>query len=344
MDGCKDSRFNNWQTVRYELLNTRISDLGLRIEGGRLEPLVLHLYGELAAKKLKFRPAVYLTDTWGCPDRVPLIGIPFFLADERLMRIEEEQTGDVEDVRKTMMFLRHEAAHAFNYAYKLWEFPEWDEVFGSFDLPYREVFKPRPASRNFVRHLYVEEYGRSYAQKHPDEDFAETFAVWLTPRSGWRRKYRFWPVIEKLNCVDRWICDVRNKPPARTTGQILNPVERMNILLVDHYGASAEQYRAAAQGYLDDRLREVFPRISRGRTLALNSLLKKHRQRLADRLRSMSGLLDLEVTAILDKLEERSQALKVKVFEEQVEAGLVDAAALASALAMEFAFTGRLAR
>src|SRR5256885_15888941 len=103
---------NGWETVRYELLNTRICDLGLRIEGSPLEPFIRRLYGELASKGLIFRPDCYLTDSWGCPDEVPVMGIPFYLADKRLARIEEEQTGEIESDQWILMLLRHEAGHA----------------------------------------------------------------------------------------------------------------------------------------------------------------------------------------------------------------------------------------
>src|SRR5207245_1274351 len=106
-------------------------------------------------------------DTWGCPDGVPVIGIPFYLADRRLARIEEEQTGEVETSQVIMMMLRHEAGHAFNYAYRLYRRPEWVEVFGSFTQPYREHFRPNPFSRHFVRHITHHRHGRTYAQKHP---------------------------------------------------------------------------------------------------------------------------------------------------------------------------------
>ena len=135
-----------------------------------------NLYRELEAKGLKrFRPPTYLTDEWGCPDEEPIIGIPFYLADPKLARLEKE-IDDVEDDREIRMYLRHEAGHAFNYAYKLYESPEWRERFGPFNRPYRDRYKPVPFDRSFVRHMEG-----WYAQKHPDEDFAETFAVWLTP-------------------------------------------------------------------------------------------------------------------------------------------------------------------
>ena len=98
-----------------------------------------------------------------------------------------------------MMYLRHEAGHAFNYAYELYKTPEWRDLFGPFRRPYRDDYRPVPFSRRFVRHI-----AGWYAQKHPDEDFAETFAVWLTPRSQWRRKrYKGWGAMAKLRYVDR---------------------------------------------------------------------------------------------------------------------------------------------
>ena len=78
---------NSWETIRFELLNTRICDLSLQIAGSPLEPFTLRLNRELAAKGLMFQPEYYLTDAWGCPDEVPIIGIPFYLADKRLARI-----------------------------------------------------------------------------------------------------------------------------------------------------------------------------------------------------------------------------------------------------------------
>jgi hypothetical protein len=161
------------------LLSQRISELGLKLEGSPIERYVADLYRELEAKGLKrFRPPTYLTDEWGCPDEEPIIGIPFYLADAKLARLEKE-IDDVEDAREIRMYLRHEAGHAFNYAYKLYETPEWRERFGPFNRPYRDRYKPVPFDRGFVRHMEG-----WYAQKHPDEDFAETFAVWLTPHAA----------------------------------------------------------------------------------------------------------------------------------------------------------------
>ncbi len=336
------TRFNNWDTVRYELLNTRICDLSVQIEDSPLEPFIRRLYRELSAKHLIFRPTCYLTDSWGCPDRVPVIGIPFYLADERLRRIEEEQTGEVEDAHTIMMLLRHEAAHAFNYAYRFWERADWNDVFGSFHRPYREVFKPEPSSREFVRHLVSAQYGRTYAQKHPDEDFAETFAVWLTPRSNWRRRYRTWPALEKLMYVSRLMRRAGKRMPPVTGGDLLNPIEKTPTLLSQHYGERAERFRAAAQGYVDDRLRELFPRRPVPGSTGVATALRRFRALLLSRMTRWSDLRPADAEAILNKVIERSAVLKLRFAHDAQQAALMDIAALAIALAMDFAYTGQL--
>jgi len=331
---------NGWETVRYELLNSRICDLGLRIEGSPLEPCIDQLYDELSAKGLNFLPRCYLTDSWGCPDQVPVVGIPFYLADPRLARIEEEQTGDIEDDHWIQMLLRHEAGHAVNYAYRLYRRRDWTATFGSFSKPYRDTFRPNPFSRQYVRHIAHHQYGRTYAQKHPDEDFAETFAVWLTPRSAWRRRYRGWPALRKLRYVDTVMKIVRSESPLCTAGELCTPVEEMTALVVEHYGTRAERYRAAAQGYVDDKLREVFPPV-RGRTLMPAGDLVRQRQRdLLDRVTHWSGLPQEEVQALLSKLEDRADALALEFRRRDRSTKILDLTALATSLALDFAYTG----
>jgi len=334
---------NGWETVRFELLNTPIRDLGLAIKGSPLELLIERLYRELEAKGLAFRPDFYVTDAWGCPDEVPIIGIPFYLLDKRLIRIEEEQTGDVENSPMIMMLLRHEAGHALNYAYRLYKRPEWLEVFGPFSKPYRDNFRPNPFSRQFVRHIVHHQYGRTYAQKHPDEDFAETFAVWLTPRSCWRQRYRNWPALHKLQYVNQLMREIKGEEPrGRLTGPLCTPLEEMNLPLAEHYGQRAERYREAAQGYVDDKLREIFPPV-RGRTLLpAGDLFRKHQEDMVARVARWSSLDTREVSSLLEKLQSRADALGLTFRRREVYTKLMDVTALATSLAMNFAYTGQL--
>ena len=336
------SLVRSWETVRFELLKTRISSLGLAVEGSPVERFVRRLRREMELKGFRFKPEVYLTDEWGCPDRSPVIGVPFYLADGRLARLEEEQNGEIEDARTVMMLLRHEAGHAVNYAYRLWRRPSWTEIFGPFTKPYRDAFRPDRASRHYVRHIAAHAYGRTYAQKHPDEDFAETFAVWLTPRSNWRERYRSWPVLRKLLYVDRLMKDIRKDVPASRRGRRLRPVDRLNATLAEHYGKKAERFRRDARGYVDDSLHEAFPP-SRGQVLRpASALLRRYRERLVGRVVHWSVLTPGEAEALVRKLEARSAALKLSYRPGAEGERLMDVVSLVVALALDYAYTGRL--
>jgi hypothetical protein len=336
------SLVQSWETVRFELLKTSVSKLSLAVEGSPLERYVRRLRREMEAKGFRFKPEVYLTDGWGCPDRTPVIGIPFYLADARLVRLEEEQTGEVEDPRTIMMLLRHEAGHAVNYAYRLWRRPSWGEIFGRFTKPYRDSFRPDRMSRHYVRHIAVYPYGRTYAQKHPDEDFAETFAVWLTPKSGWRQRYRNWPVIRKLLYVDRLMKDIRREIPESRSSRRLLPVDRMNLTLAEHFGKKAERFRRDARGYVDDSLHDAFP-ASRGQVLRpAAALFRRYRERLVERVVHWSVLTPAEAETLVRKLEARAAALKLSYRPGAEGERLMDVVSLVIALALDYAYTGRL--
>src|SRR2546428_4665057 len=199
-----------------ELLGKRISQLGLRLEGSPVERFVHQLHRELERKGLKrFKPVCYLTDEWGCPDGQPVIGIPFYLADPQLARLERAM-NDLEDEREIMMYMRHEAGHAFNYAYRLYITEEWRACFGPYNRRYRDFYRPVPFDRKFVRHI-----AGWYAQKHPDEDFAETFAVWLTPRSKWRLPCRGLPASGKSEIGDWTALRATELGPAGWQGDVI---------------------------------------------------------------------------------------------------------------------------
>jgi hypothetical protein len=189
-----EEAFANWEGERRSLMGQKISEFGLSIAGSPVEKMVEQLYSELAAKGLAFRPPVYLSDQWGCPDGTPLIGVPFYLADPRLAQIEDDIALGVESDSESMQYMRHEAGHAFNYAYRLYDRADWRQTFGPYSRPYRDRYRADPFSHDFVRHILG-----WYAQKHPDEDFAESFAVWLTPDSDWREAYAEWPALRNWN-------------------------------------------------------------------------------------------------------------------------------------------------
>jgi len=302
---------NGWETVRFELLNTPIRDLGLQIEGSPVEPLIQRLYSELESKGIKFRPEFYATDGWGCPDEVPIIGIPFYLLDKRLIRIEEEQTGEIENSQMIMMLLRHEAGHALNYAYRLYKKPDWLEVFGQFSKPYRDNFRPNPFSRQFVRHIVHHQYGRTYAQKHPDEDFAETFAVWLaTPPEEWRERYRGWKALEKLEYVHALMQEVAVSPPAVKRRHRISEARKLRKTLGRYYAARRKLYAEDFPDFYDADLRAIFRDGEPGGETAAR-LMRKNREALVASIVQWTGQPKYTVSMLVRKLILRCQELKL---------------------------------
>jgi len=235
------------------VLGKKVSELGLKVEGSPVEGYISELYKELERRGLrKFRPVCYLTDEWGCPDQQPVLGIPFYLADAKLRRLEKAVDA-LESDRQIMMYMRHEAGHVFNYAYRLYTTPEWKRLFGPFFRPYRDDYRPVPFSRHYVRH--IEGW---YAQKHPDEDFAETFAVWLTPRSGWRRKYKGWPAMQKLRYVERVARAVADVEPIVNTGEVDITPEDISVTVEQFYRQAEGERQARIDIALDGHLGQIF--------------------------------------------------------------------------------------
>ena len=335
---------NNWETTLMEW-NKPISEMGLKIEGSELEKLISRLYAELERKGIRFKPKFYLTDTWGCPDKVPVVGVPFYYANSVLSQIEDRMNGDLEDEHELMMTLRHEAGHAINYAYRLYESAQWQDTFGRFDEPYHDYFRPNPRSREFVKHLHqqVGPYaGRIYAQKHPDEDFAETFAVWVSPRSNWRAKYRNWSALKKLKYVDRLMKEIGPKKPVLTDGDLIHPLESLNLTLLEYYNKSEERYRQKAQGYVDDVLREVFSTNGKGEErIPAAGFIEKNRHHLVEMISHWTGEKGSEVNALMDKLTDRAKDLGLNLSPRRQSRKLIEFTALATTLVMNYTYEGK---
>jgi hypothetical protein len=284
--GLVEEAAPNWEGERHALLSQRISDIGLEIRGTLLEKLVNQLYEELAAKGLEFRPPVYLSDQWGCPDGTPLIGVPFYLADARLSKIEEDYSSTVEGAEESMRYLRHEAGHAFNYAYRLYDRPDWRKIFGPYSRPYRERYRADPFSRDFVRHILG-----WYAQKHPDEDFAETFAVWLTPGMDWRRIYEGWGALAKLEYVDKVMRQVAKQvPQVPEPSEDDLPVTAMRYTVAEHYEGNEESIPIRDPRIFDGDLRTIFVTVAQApEGVSAADFISRHQREIVTRISYWTG-------------------------------------------------------
>jgi len=321
-----------------EILTKPIRDLGLRLEGSPLERFVQQLYRELDRKGLKkFHPKCYLSDEWGCPSGEPVIGIPFYLADPKLARLEKEM-NDLEDSRQIMMYLRHEAGHAINYAYQLYKTPEWKVLFGPYRKPYRDAYRPIPFSRRFVRHMEG-----WYAQKHPDEDFAETFAVWLTPGSRWRKRYLGWPAMDKLLYVNRMARQFGKTDPLRPRGRTDITVEEMETTVKDFYEMAMSQEPSPGDLPLDTDLEDIFkvgPRRKNGVRPAAD-LLHENRKSLIDKLTYWTGVQRPLIRKLVESIEARVTELNLRADVKQEKEYLTEITVYATALAMNYVTRGK---
>jgi hypothetical protein len=294
-----------------ELLSMRLCDLDLKLEGSVLVQRVEQLYEELSARGIRFRPHVWVSDEWFSPDGVPGIAVPFYVLHPRLIRLERRQLGVAEGASHDhcMQLIRHETAHALDHAYHLNRRKRWRALFGKSSTRYPRRYQPNPFSRDFVQ--YLEHW---YAQCHPDEDFAETFAVWLTPGSNWARRYADWPALRKLEYVDELMHEIaRQRPKVRSRTKI-DPIHRLRTTLGEVY-----RRRKARGVYLppevyDRDLRCVFAdRASEAGQQRASAFLHQHLRNIRRRIPEWSGDWRYHFDEVFYEMLGRCRALKLCV-------------------------------
>jgi hypothetical protein len=323
-----------------QLLGLRLSELPVKIEGTWLQPCIERLYGEFDARNIPFHPRCYLADEWLTPENEPVIGIPFYLAHPRLIELQKKMMLEAEgdDPEWCMKLLRHEAGHALSYAYNLHHRRSWQQVFGHSSEEYGDTYRFRPYSRSFVRHL---DY--YYAQYHPDEDFVETFAVWLTPDLDWRTKYAGWKALDKLLFVDKLMRSIANKPPLKATGRQLWKVSGIRSTLRRYYQKRREVEAEDFPQFHDDNLRRMFA-VGGGKDdkrPAVAKILQTHRKALLTSVSNWTGERRFMVSEIYKAVLQRSRALRL-VSDEPDTVAVLKLATYLTTLMMNYRYTTRL--
>ncbi len=293
-----------------KLLELRLKDLELTIEGTWLERCLHGLHEELEQRGIRILPHGWISDEWFSPDTTPGIAFPFYLAHPRLMRLERKKTSTVEGgtLRECMRILRHEAGHVVQHAYRLQRRRRWQELFGRSSTLYPTHYRPNPASKNYVQHLR-----HWYAQSHPDEDFAETFAVWLSPGSNWRRRYAGWPAIRKLQYVDELMAELAAQRPLLTQRRQVDPLHRLTFTLGEHYRRKRALYSVGTQKTYDRDLRRIFSAERKHRRApAASNFLREHRARIRQMVAKWTGEHQLALDVVIDEMINRSSELKLR--------------------------------
>ncbi len=323
-----------------ELLQLRICDLDLSIAGSPLEARVETLQTELERRGLNWKPHVWLSTEWFSPNGIPGLAIPFFLAHPRLARLERKHMLQVEGGGRVecLRLLRHEAGHALDNAFRLRRRKRFRETFGKPSLPYRQSYVPNPRSRRFVLNL-----DSFYAQSHPIEDFAETFAVWLDPTSGWRKRYAHWPALRKLTAMDEWMTELAGQKPQVTKRSQLDPIRSIRLSLAEYYQQKQAYYlrdeSAASSGYFGlDQLFSSAPAYRRNESGA--SFLRRYRSALRRRVANLTGQHPFVVDQTLREMIQASSRHGLRLVKSRSETHL-DAVCLLSARTIKFLVEGR---
>jgi putative zinc-binding metallo-peptidase len=295
------------------LLATRFCDLPIKLEGTLMARRVARLHGELRRRGIVALPHAWLSEEFFSPDGVLGFAIPFYLAHPRLMRLERSQMLEVEGAGEAecRRILRHEAGHAIDDAYALSRRQRYRDLFGDAEDPYPDSYRPRPESRDFVINL-----ANWYAQAHPVEDFAETFAIWLNPHIDCRRDYKDWPALAKLEYVDELMREIAGKPPEVPSVREVEPLRRVRRTLGEHYEAKRTYYAWDWAANYDQELRRIFSDDSKDANApAATRFLRRVRPQLRTRIAAGTGVHAYAVDQLLRQMIARAQKLGLRVIE-----------------------------
>jgi len=321
------------------LLHARICDLSLSIKGTWIEECIEELYKELDEKDIVFKPECYLADEWLTPEKETCIGIPFYLAHPKLIHLERQFMIDAEGETRAwcMKLLRHEAGHALCYAYKMHQRKRWQQIFGPSTEDYPETYKYRPYSKNYVRHL-----DGFYAQYHPEEDFVETFAIWLTPGLDWEKKYKGWKALNKLKYVDSLMKAIKGKKPPVESKQKFWRLSTLRYTLKNYYKKKRHFWAEDFPDFHDPFLRSHFSELNaqNKKFPKVTELIHKYRRSIINSVSKHSGERKYIINDLLKDLHKRSRELKLVNTHDESQVALHLSTYITS-LIMNYQYTGR---
>lgn len=338
------------ETLKTELLNTPINRLACTIEGSFLGEAIRIVRQDMKRVGItRLQPLYYLSNGYGCIEGVPNIALSFTSCNDLLADLNEEYRGFRYTPDEVIDVIRHEVGHAFCYAYKLFRTPEFRRIFkvkGHFFRTYpateRYILRVNPWSKEFVN-----PGGDYYAQKHPDDDFAETFMVWIKPRYNWRRIYKSRPgALRKLDYVGRVIKAYGRKPPLVESDPeyIYEPVENLSMTVAKFLKARPAYYRRLATGYVDPDLKSIFlkrPPYTGDRPARTHHhahvFLRAYKRLIIPRIAARTKVDESVVTDLIDKCIARARSLDLWMRHDDDDRRLIEVTALFTSLCANFA-------
>jgi hypothetical protein len=326
-----------------EILKLRFKDVLLNIKGTDVEECVEQLYTELSAKGLVFKPAIFLGDEWFSPEGMNAISVPFYLVSSRLKTLEKNLMLEVEGGNPEwfMKLLRHEAGHCFDHCYKFSKRKKWSQVFGSPNIEYQpETYRPQPYSKSYVKHL-----DRWYAQAHPDEDFAETFAVWLNDKNDWRKEYSKWPVaLSKLQYMESLASESVKLKSLDEKGRLPSQVSKLSTTLEKYYQRRRREQADDYPDFYDSDLSLIFNgEKSLKRELSAGTFLRRQRKAIVTTVAWATSERKFTIDALVKRLKERCDKLELKLGKSETQTTM-EVASFLTSLVKNYLFTGKFKR
>ena len=233
-----------------------------------------------------------------------------------------------------MSLLRHEMGHVLNHAYLIDKDRAWQKLFGPPSLEYSESFRARPYSKRFVRHL-----AGWYAQSHPEEDFAETVAIWLTPGVDWRQQYRDWTALAKLEYVDALMSKLAGEPPKVISKLKMSEASRLRSRLEAYYKRRRRLYAQDFPDFFDADLKKLFIDGSSAPTHERAAVfLRRSSNMLLNAVSAWTGEPKFTLNRVLRELTQRCAELDLRL---RSESAGVEVSAYLATLASHYRLTGK---
>ena len=321
-----------------QLLQSRLCDLPITIDNTWLKEVIDKLYAELEARGLAFRPPCYLGDEWFSPEGVPVIALPFYLAHPRLAQLERKMIGEAEGENRdeAMRLLRHECGHAFVHAFRLTGRKTWREVFGHPRKPFSDYYRYQPYSKSYVRNLKD-----FYAQSHPEEDFAETFAVWLNPDENWRELYADWPALRKLEYIESLVPALGSKSIKVKRSQYFFHISSLKKKLENHNRQKRRLYIEHEPDFFDEDLKLVFSAGDAKARTAAGKFLSANRKELEASVGRYTGEKKVMIRNLFNRLKKRCDTLGLFVENANSAKALMGFTAYLTSLVSNHRYTNR---
>jgi hypothetical protein len=282
------------------------------VEHSSLWPFIKRIWKDLEARDLRFKPHFWLSEEFFTPDAVPGVAVPFYLAHPQLVKLERQQMYEAEgsNSRMAMRILRHEAGHAIDHAFYLTRRKERQKIFGKSSLKYPDLYSPKPFSRSFV--INLENW---YAQSHPVEDFAETFAVWFRPNPTWKRGYKGWPALKKLEYMDRLMKELAGKSAPNKSKAKMEPIRELKKTLGEYYEEKKSRFGLDENEaiYDQDLLRLFSTNEEFKKNISAARFIRKNSRELRTKLARWTGQYSYLIQDFIDQIIYRCEDLNLRV-------------------------------